>query len=346
MAIYPGNASTVIPLFELSGNLMVAYGRNKSDINPNKYSRVTPVKSKVGNYLRFEPKDLVRLTGLEASTNWSPGTPRPTGFDNTLGYTVQPFRVQRKAFGTTLDKESVDIASFPVMKTHTAALGQKAMTHVAYRVSAALSNTANFDATHVFTASTASGTGFLSGGTTADPRIKNAFDYAARLVQKDTFGAVKFGQLSVLMNHVTAQRLGSSREIREYVMQHEKAIDAIRLEKGSVYNALYGLPDRLYGYNVVVEDTFYNAANRANSAETGSTVFPDNTIVMFLADGDLEQPEGASSFSTCHRFAYEEFTMETKDDTWNRLIELSVVLNYDVQIVAPPTGCILTNVFS
>jgi hypothetical protein len=129
-------------------------------------------------------------------------------------------------------------------------------------------------------------------------------------------------------------------------MQHSEAYKAIRMDPDKNYNALYGLPDRLYGYNVVVEDTYYNTYNKGNSGETGSVVFPDNTIVMFLADGDLEQPEGASSFSTCHRFAYEEFTLETREDTWNRLVEMSVVIDMDVQIVAPPTGCIITNIFS
>ncbi len=345
--VYPGLSSTVIPLFELSGNLMVAYGRNQKDIRVNDYSRTTAVKSTVGNYLRFNPKDLARLPNLPQKPHWAPGTPSPTGFHETVGYEVVPFRTSREAFATTLDKRSVDIASFPVMKTHTAKLGQQAMTYVAYRVCTALTTTGNFDATHVFTATTASGTGVLSGGTTADPRIKNAFDYASRIIQKDTFGAVKYGQLSVLMNHNTAMRLSSSREIREYVMQHAEAYKAVRMDPDKNYNAVYGLPDRLYNYKLVVEDSFYNAGNRgAASADVASTVFPDNTIVMFLADGDLEQPEGASSFSTCHRFAYEEFTLETKDDTWNRLVEMRAAMDFDVQIVAPPTGCIITNVFS
>jgi hypothetical protein len=344
--VYPGLSSTVIPLFELSGNLMVAYGRNEKDIRVNNYTRTTGVKSTVGNYLRFNPKDLARLPNLPQKPHWAPGTPSPTGFHETLGYEVIPFRTSREAFAKTLDKRSVDIASFPVMKTHTAALGQQAMTYVAYRCSTALTTTANFNASHVFTATTASGTGVLTGGTTADPRIKNAFNYAARIIQGDTFGAVKYGQLSVLMNHVTAQKLSSSREIREYVMQHNEAYKAIRLDQDKNYNALYDLPDRLYGFKVVVEDSYYNSGNRGNASEGPSVVFPDNTITVFLADGDLEQPEGASSFSTCHRFAYEEFTLETKDDTWNRLVEMRAVLDFDVQIVAPPTGCIITNVIS
>ncbi len=147
------------------------------------------------------------------------------------------------------------------------------------------------------------------------------------------------------MNHNTAMLLSSTREIREYLQQQGESLKMIRMGDDN-YNAIYGLPDRLYNYKVVVEDAFYSGANRGNASETGTTVFPDNTIVMFLADGDLEVPEGATSFSTCHRFAFEEFGLETKDDSWDRLVHLSAVLDYDVQIVAPPTGCIITNIFS
>lgn len=342
--VYPNQNSTVIPLFELSGDLRVAYGRNLEK-SYNRYSKVTPVKSRVGNFMRFNPKDLARLVNLEQDMNWPLGTPAKTGYNNTQGFTSAPFRTDRKQAAVTLDKTVVDVSSFPIMKTHTSALAQKMHTYMAYRICSALTTTANFDASHVFTATTASGTGVLSGGTTADPRIKNAFDYAARIIQADTYGAVNWTNLSVLMNSTTAQKLSSTREIREYVMQQASSRDYIEM-KGGEARGIFGLPSVLYGYKVIVEDIFYNPANKNNSGETATPVMPDNTIVVLLNEGDLEVPEGASSFATCHRFAYEEYTLETKDDTWNRLVDMRCVMDFDVQIVAPPTGCIITNIFS
>jgi hypothetical protein len=52
------------------------------------------------------------------------------------------------------------------------------------------------------------------------------------------------------------------------------------------------------------------------------------------------------SFSTAHVFAHEEMTTETKDDVDNRRTLGRVVENYDVQIVAPATGYVLTAVLS
>jgi hypothetical protein len=112
------------------------------------------------------------------------------------------------------------------------------------------------------------------------------------------------------------------------------------------YNGVYGLPARLYNHNLVVDDTVINTANQGNSAEGGTFVVPDNTAVVFLADGDIEVPEGATSFATCHEFAFEEFNLETKDDPWDRLVYLSTVLDADWQIVSPQTGFVIQNLFS
>lgn len=342
----PGGSNTVIPLFELSGELMIAYGR-KLDMAVNRYSKVTSVKSTVGNYLQFKPEDLARFTNLPQSPVWAPGTPRPTGWSNQQSFQVQPFRTTRFAPNPViLDKRSVDVASFPIMKTHTAKLGQDAMTHQAYRVCTALTTTGNYAASHVVAASDASlAGGFLDVGTTADPNILQAFNGATRIIMRDTMGAVRYGQISALMNHNTALRLSQSRELREYLMQQAGSLGNIT-QKDKGYNAIYGLPDTLYNVKIVVEDTWYVPYNRGSASEVPTVVFPDNTIVLFVADGDLEVPEGATSFATCHRFTYEEMTLETKDDSWNRLIEMSAVMDYDVQIVAPPTGFIITNCFS
>jgi hypothetical protein len=346
---YPGGANTIVPLFELSGNLTVAFGRNQKDFAVNRYSRIQSVKAPIGNFLKFNPHDLARLTGLPTDPasaqgpSWARGTPPPTGFDKTLSFETVPFRTERFAFPITLDKTAVDIASFPVMKTHTAAIGQRAMTHRAWRVSQTLVNTSNYAASHTATAQALNGSGPLSGGTTADPRIMNALNTAARTIMQDTYGAVRYGQLSILMNHNTALKLAATREIREYVMQQEGSYKQVTMD--GQFNGVYGLPSKLYNYNVVVEDAFYNPYNRGNASEGGTVVFPDNKIVMFVADGDLEVPEGATSFCTCHSFMFEEFNLETKDDDWDRILYMRGVMDYDVQIVAPATGFVITEVF-
>lgn len=339
---YPGGFDTYIPTLELSGNLLVEFGRNLDKFPVNRYSRVTPVKQRRGAYLRFNPLDIVRLKDLPDASAWPLGSPRPISSDETLGFEAEQFQTKRYNHGVPLDRTSVDVANWPIMKMHTEALAQRGMTQRAYNVATALFTSANFDASHVFTATTANGFGFLEAGSTANPVIKRTLDYCARLIQQDSMGSVRWGQLSVLMNHNTALRLSATREIREYLMQASNSRSMIS-GKGL---GPYGLPEDLYNFNVIIEDTFYNSYNMGASGATGTTVVPDNKLVVCVADGALEQPEGGRSYNTAHVFAYEDFTTEVFDDSEHRIVKANVVLDYDVQIVAPVTGTIVTNLFS
>lgn len=341
---YPGNVNTYIPTLELSGNLMVSFSRNTADFPLNKYVTITPTKLPFGSYLYFNPLDLGRLRNAPVGNNWAPGTMRPTGFHNTLGFQEKYFRAKRYNHSTTLDQLAVDVANWPIQKSHTEALGQEAMTNRAYQVCSVLSNTATYAASHVKTASSLAG-GFLDGGTTSDPRIYKALSGASQIVQQDSMGRVRQGDMFCLMNHNTAIKLGRSREIREYVMQAQNSRGMISF-KGEQWLNRYGLPEDLYSYPSVVEDTMDNLFNRGNASEAGAPVFPDNTILVGVRKGGLEGSEGAASYSTCHMFVYEDMTVEAHQDPRNRLIYLDVVDHYAVEPVAPVTAVLITNVFS
>lgn len=345
---YPGGGgnagNTFIATLDLSGHLLINYSQNLKQ-SVNRYSRLTPVQKTRGAYLRFNPLDIAQMPNPDTQFEWAPGTMAPSGFDRTRGFEERTFTCSRRAFATTLDKRSVDVANWDVQKTHAEYLAQDAMTHRIYRVVAKMTDAAQYDATHVDSATNLGG-GFTDAGTTSNPIIKKTLDAAATVIQRDSMGRVKWGQLTVVINNNTALKWSQTRELREYLMQHPEALKEITLEAGTNYNAAYGLPKMLYGFNIVVEDTYYNPYNRGNASAVGTPVFPDNVAMVVLAEGDLVKSEGAQSFNTVHVFAYEDMTVETKEDTWNRLVEMKTVTDYDVQVVAPVTGFKITNLFS
>jgi hypothetical protein len=341
-----GGGSSYIPTLELSGNLSVDYGRNLDQLI-NRVVRKTPVKQARGAYLHFNPLAQARLNNHPQSNVWAPGTLRQTGFHNTQEFVQRTYQTERYDYPTTLDKRSVDLANWPVMKSHTARLGQQATTAQWLLVANKLFNVANYPSTHTATATALNGSGFTSGGTTSDPRIKNTLDAAMQVITRSTLGRVRWGTASVLINSTTALAWSKTRELREYVMQNPDAIRNIILEKGDKnYNANYNLPARLYGFNLVVDDVYYNSANEANASETGTQVVPDNQALVFLAEGDLEQEDGVASYNTCHVFTLEDYNVQAKDDEWNRLVFMNVVMDYAVEIVSPPSGFVVTNLFS
>jgi hypothetical protein len=342
---FPGGDNTNIPLLELSGNLLVEYGRSLKRLI-NRVVRRTPVKKAVGAYLHFDPLSLARLNNRPQGNKWAPGTLRPTGFQNTLGFTTRTFRTERYDYPCTLDKRAIDQANWPILKNHTEMVAQTAETDQWLTVVGKLFDTGNFPSTHTDTATNLNGQGFTQSGTTADPRIKNTLDAASAVIQKNTMGRVRWGNLSCLINHNTARRWSQTREIREYTMQQVNAYKNITGEKDPNYNEAYSLPSRLYNYNLVIDDVYYNPYNEGSSSAVGTVAVPDNKALVFLAEGDLEQAEGTASFNTCHVFEYEAWTVESKDDGWNRIVDMHVVMDYDTQIVAPATGFVITGLFS
>lgn len=342
----PGGNDTYVPALELSGNLTVAFSRNVQDYAINKYSRVTPVKIPVGPYLYFNPLDQTRMPNRPYGSRWAPGTVAPTGFHNTLGFEVRTYRTERYRESVTLDERSVQIANWDVQKKHTESLAQKLMTNRSYAMATLVTTAGTYPAANTATATALAG-GVLSGGTTADPRIKVAFDEAAMVIQAGTNGTIRFGNLGVVMNAKTAQKLSRTREIREYMMQSQYAKDMVSYEnQGLTRTNLYGLPPVLYGYKVVVEDLFWNVNNKGAAADASTAVFPDNVIVMFHKDGDSDTDAMNMNYSSFHQFVREDMVVEAFPDPRSRLLEFTVTDEFQAKDVAPVSAFLITGVFS
>lgn len=346
----PGGQNTFIPTTELSGNLLVEFGRNVKNFPVNKIVRHRTVSKTTGLYTYFNPLDYARFSaGFDGSISkqfdWPAGTPAPTGFTNTIGFEHRSFQTRRKAYPCNLDLLGEQQATWPVLKTNTEAAAQLAMTDRAFEVSAVITNAATYPSTHVDTATNFGG-GFLSGGTANDPRIKRAFYTLALRIQKDSVGNVKWNNLTAVMNPNTAIALSMSQEVHSIMQQSPFAVALVKGEPP--VNQVYGLPDYLYGIKVVVEDTTYNPSNREAAGEAQTFVFPDNVIALVSREQDFEAADGANSYSTVHLFVYgpDDMKVESETDTWNRIIKMRVVDNRQALAVAGVTGGLITAVLS
>lgn len=341
----PGGQNTFIPTTELSGNLLVGFGRNVDKFPVNKIVRLRSVTKTVGYYTYFNPLDYARFSHGSDQFDWPAGTPSPTGFSNTIGFEHRAFQCRRKAYPCHLDLLGEQQAAWPVLKTNTEAAAQLAMTDRALEVSAAISNPANYPSTHVDTATNFGG-GFLDDGTETNPILKRALFTLANRILKDTAGNVQPENLTIVMNPATALALGLSQEVHTIMVRSPWAVDLIKGKRP--VNERWGIPDVLYGFNVVVEYTTYNNANRGASGEAQTYVFPDNYIAMVAREEDFEAAEGANSYSTCHLFVYgpDDMKVESETDTWNRIIKMKVVDNRQAVMVAGVSGGLITNVLS
>ncbi len=341
---YPGGTNTFVPL-DITGNLQVGYSRNGAKFAVNQITKLTPVKKMKGDYIYFNPLDLARLPGgLTAQNKWAPGTPRPTGFNNAQGFELRNFTCERYAFPVTLDQLGVEQAEWPVIKINSEAAAQLAMTNRALLVANVLVDTANYPTTHVATASSFGG-GAWDAGTVTSPYILRGINAMAQFIQVDTVGRLNYKNLSLVINPNTARKMAQSAEVHDYLARSQWALGQLTGNEKN-QNSMYGLPPQLYGVNIVIEDAVYNGDNKLKTAAAPTYVFPDAKAVLLMREEDLEGTEGAMSFSAVHLFCYEDMTVESKEDTWNRLTDLSVVDSVQAKMVSPVSACLATSVVS
>jgi hypothetical protein len=353
----PGGQNTFIPTTELSGNLVVAFSRNVSKFPVNKIAQHRTVSKTTGFYTYFNPLDVARFSagavtsgGATLQTpqfDWPPGSPAPTGFTNVPGFEYRQFATRRKAYPGNLDLLGEQQASWPVLKTTSGHLAQLAMTDRALEVSGVISNPATYPSTHVDTAVNFGGDA-LDLGTPDNPVLKRAIQTLANIILKDTAGNVLWDNLTLVMNPNTASRLSRSQEIHAIMKESRYALPLIKGDKSIQSNQRFGLPDMLYGLNVVVEWTTYNPFNRGASGEAHGFVFPDDVIAVVSREEDFEAAEEANSYSTVHLFVYgpDDMKVESETDTWNRVIKLKVTDNRQALAVAGVSGGLITDIFT
>jgi hypothetical protein len=347
---YPSGFNTFVPSFEASGHLSVSYSRNPKDFPLNQWITLTPVNKSVGYYLQVTAEVAARVINSPSLNEfvWNDGADAPTGEWGLEAFNFQSYNTVRFTYPFRIGYKAEEQASWQILAMHSEFAAQDAMTARATRVISTALTTSNYASNHVATA-TAAGGGLLSAGSAANPYIKAAFNYAAQIIQKDTVGRVRPKDLCVVMSPSAADPLGRSQEISDYVKSSPYALAQVRGDAPN-QNGQWGLPDQLFGYKVVVDDTV-RVTSKKNATRATSYAFAGaggtgESILMCARPGQLTGPAGGPSFSTVHMFAYEEMTVEQRDDPDNRRIMGRVVEDFDTQVVAPASGFVITHVLS
>jgi hypothetical protein len=106
-------------------------------------------------------------------------------------------------------------------------------------------------------------------------------------------------------------------------------------------NAIYGLPDKLYGFPVVVEKT-RKVTSRKGATRAASSILGDTTSFMVSRPGGLVGVADSPNFSSTVCYALEEMTVETLRDAPSRRTLGRVVDNYVYKMVAPVSAFLFT----
>lgn len=344
----PSSNNVYIPAFDTTGNLIVDFSRNVSKFKVNQYTTLTPVKKSIGYYLRLGVNNQMRILGEKGdSFAWPDGADAPFGEYNQFDHEFDQYTTTRHVFPAFLGYKMKEQAAWDIQSQFTTKLGVQCMTLRTKLVDDVLTTSSTYDSTHVATA-TALGGGLWSAGSIANPYIQAGLMAATDIIMKDSNSTIEYTDLCLVINPTTANKMARSAEIRDFIAQSPAAMDQVR---GNVpnQNGQWGLPEILYGFKLVVEQTTYVSTPAGSNTQTKSFTFPDNKAVITCRSGkDLVNNAGLGSgnYSTVNVISYSEMNAETFDDTINRRHIMRVTDDYAVEAVAPVTGFLVTNLFS
>lgn len=324
--VRPGGSNTYIPNHRATNGLVIGFSRNVKEFAINNYIQIKPVDQDQGKYLRIATEEAGRILDADLSEFvWPDGADRPMNNDGTELFNYENYRTQRYDFGYKLGRKSSEQADWDVGKTHQQIKAQQCMTGRTVRVHQILAASGSWETGHRKDVATITGnTGTWDASTTARQDIKRSLNHAAEQIMLSTLSVVKKKDLRLVLSPTTAHRISECQEIVDHIKGSPEAYGQVKGGEGKW--SQWGLPDRIYGFEVVVEDAAKVTSRRGASARAAGFVMGDGIAYLLARPGSLIAPSGdGPNFSTISYFAYEEMTVEEFDDEKNRRLEGHVV---------------------
>ena len=336
---FPSNLSVFVPSHEASGSLLVGFSRNVDDFPVNKYIQIFPSTKMIGLYASYTSRNAARIiSNTDAEHVWADGDACPPGLNNLESFQFVPYVTQRRVYSFTLGELTVDQMSFDLLMTNSRDMAQQSMTARTMLVQNGLQGAAwgaNTAAVNggILSAGQNWRTGNNGEGTNQGPNIKLSLQYGQQTINLATIGVVKPRDLTLVVNPDTAQKMAASTEIQDYIKQSPVALAQLRGDVPS-QNGVWGLPDTLYGVNVVVEDAVRVSSRKGAGTDSLGYVMPNGIAFLLARPGKLEGLAGSRSFSTVQLFFFQdEMTVETLYDINNKRYLGRVISNY-IPVVA------------
>jgi len=344
-AHFSGHTATFIPNFDASGRLVVEFSRNPKDFPINQWIAITPVKQVAGFYLRILPENAARVIASKPEDSiWPDGMNAPSGEWNPALLDWKQFACFRYVSPYTIGQLAVANADFDILQLHQRQAAQARMTGRAILAFRKLTDTSVWGTHYKAKASDLLGSGKNAyNGTPTDPHFKKLLNAIAVQINKDTLAVVSTKDLRIVINPETAKKLAESEEIHAYLKESPFALAQVRGDVEN-QNGVWGLPTKIYGFDIVVDDTVVVDKPISDVSEAEPRYALDNDKMLILArPGSLVTPLGPS-FSTVTLFAYEEMVVEEKYDEDNRLYRGRVVDNIAIEVTAPVSGYLIDNI--
>ncbi len=341
--------SVHVPSFVNSGataQFHVEFSRNPRSFPINRYVEIIPTTKPQGKYLRIDDEEAVRVTDIDRY-RWPDRQKRPAPDD--LDHEFVDFSTTRYAPGFRLGKRTVRAADWNIVASHARMAATKAMVLRTQRMLTVLTNSSNWISTITTDTATNMGGGKWNASSTSNKYIQKAVNAVANQVVLNTNGSVHRRDLKMVMGPDVAKAVAESPEIAAWLQNHGATLN-ILLGRHDDFSD-FGILAPLFGIgDVVVEDTPIVTTPKKPGTR-GTKAFQLTDSVVFLTRErmvgstiDVDAGDRAITYSTCAIFAYEDMTVETKEEDWDRFTEGSVVDDTDCELTAPLSGFYMSDV--
>ena len=341
-ATYPSPSSVFVKDHDATNKMVVDFARDPKKFAVNRYCQIVPVKKIAGLYLEMTIEEAGRILYADLRNfSWPDAAPAPEGNEGLESHQWKGYATIRRAFPFLLGDLTIDQATWNILTYHSSIKTRQAMTARTQLAITAATTSGNYDASHVLDVTTISGnTGNWAQSTTARQDIKRSLITAAEKILDDTLAAVEPEDIQLVISSGLAGDMSQTQEIVDHIKGSPDALAQVRGELPG-RNAMYGLPDKIYGFEIQVEKT-RKVTSRKGATIARSSVLAKSTPFMCSRPGGLVGVADAPNFSTLVIFAQEEMTVETLRDVNNRRTQGRVVDNVEAKVVAPASGILFT----
>lgn len=335
----------------------IGFVRDPEQFAVNRYVQIVRAPRPVVLYAFLDPDAPVRVVS-DAEFDWPYGQQRPKPMANIGNFKWEEVRVFRRDYGYTVDEEIVNGSDGWNPKAFfNGIILSLAMTNVTWRVSTLLETAANWGGNTATATVLNGGAGTWEGASNDETSakflaIKKSLNRAMRRIRLASNGMVRKRDIRLRLSPETADMISETAEIHTYIQGSPAALAQVKGDAPNV-NGDWSLPERLYGFELVIEDA-NRVSVRANADGTVATV---ETEKAFIADrtkatlisrvGGLDGNYGAPSFSTVQRYVHKyEMAVEAQHDAWNKVYESHIVDAFKEVLAAPQAGYLITGVMT
>lgn len=340
---YPGGNNTFVKDLDASGRLITEFSRNPDDFALNSYIQLSNVNKTDGYFLKITPEEAARVLNANlAEFVWPDGSPRPMRNNGTETFEFAPYSCQRYAYEFVVGRLSAEQADWNIIESHARMHAQKAMTARTVSVHDYLQTAGNYAAGHTIDVDQIPGNqGGWDQSTVARQDIKRSIAYGVEKIMLATLGVVRRDDIQLVISPSVAHNIAESQELVDHIKSSPDAYSQFAQQPDKWGE--YGLPNKIYGVELVVEDAVQVSSKRG--ATLASDFIASNDEAYLLArPGSLVAESGGPSFSSVHLFLQEDMTVFTKDNEDDRRTEGSIVDTFDVVGTAPAATFRFTDV--